>query len=452
MTSSATAPGLESQGHRRRPKFSTIAVGLSGAAWVAFAALVLRHRLFVTDDSVSNDAHVWYIADRLWHEGRLPWRMPLLGHGKAFAYPYAFVAWTTAALAWPLLGERVVSLWLVLGVSGLIAATFWAFPELRQGWWAVGVLLNPALVDSLNRGQLPFLWAAAPLVVAIGLWRRGRMVPATLVLAVAQLSHAAVILPLAAIVVALWLPFERCRRRLLLAWAAGTVLAVPAVFVVLVSPVVSDSSTRDKVVNLVETVGLRSLVLVVPVVLAVWRHRSVTVRRHATRMVGHAVAGLLLVGFCAGLARFTYGHFTWRAVMRAPDTRLLPYLDSAAFRPGATYRVLRLSDGKVGMYQVLLHGGRLDSEFFPESQARRSFGTEAAYATFLRTRRVDRVLAFASYDRHTHTDEHALLRAMAANGECHGDLRILGGSTGVGFDAYEVRNCEPSPSRRNHST
>ena len=60
------------------------------------------------------------------------------------------------------------------GFVGLVAATFWAFPELRRGWWAVAVLVNPALVEALLLGQLPFLWAAAMLMAAIGCWRRDR--------------------------------------------------------------------------------------------------------------------------------------------------------------------------------------------------------------------------------------------------------------------------------------
>ena len=56
-----------------------------------------------------------------------------------------------------------------------------------------------------------------------------------------------------------------------------------------------------------------------------------------------------------------------------------------------TYRILRAGDGKVGMYQVLRAGGRLDSEFFPESIVRRTWPSAAEYCTFLRGRHVDRV-------------------------------------------------------------
>src|SRR5262249_45403641 len=87
------------------------------------------------------------------------------------AFPYAFIPWISAALLRPLLGDWVVTLWLVVGTIGLIAATFWAFPELRRGWWAAAVLVNPALVVASIIGQLPFLWGASMLV---GAEARGR--------------------------------------------------------------------------------------------------------------------------------------------------------------------------------------------------------------------------------------------------------------------------------------
>ena len=54
---------------------------------------------FLSSDSMNNYVHVWGIARDLWHHGHLPWRMPVLGHGDAYAYPYGFANWTTAALA-----------------------------------------------------------------------------------------------------------------------------------------------------------------------------------------------------------------------------------------------------------------------------------------------------------------------------------------------------------------
>ena len=51
------------------------------------------------------------------------------------------------------------------------------------------------------------------------------------------------------------------------------------------------------------------------------------------------------------------------------------------------------------MYQIVRKGGHLDSEFFPESIDRRSWPDPEAYSKFLRTRRVDFVIVFDSYDK-----------------------------------------------------
>ena len=112
---------------------SAIALWIVGAGWAVVLLLILRHAVFVSDDSISNYGHVWYVSDRIWRYHHVPWSMPVIGHGKALAFPYAFVPWISAALLRPLLGDWVVTLWLVVGTIGLIAATFWAFPELRRG-------------------------------------------------------------------------------------------------------------------------------------------------------------------------------------------------------------------------------------------------------------------------------------------------------------------------------
>src|SRR3974390_1882199 len=98
------------------------------AAWAVVLALLLHHRVWASHDTMISYAHVWYISQRLWHGHGLPVRMPVLAHGQAFAYPYGFVPWTTAALFRPLLGDWVVTLWLVLGAIGSRVATFFPFP------------------------------------------------------------------------------------------------------------------------------------------------------------------------------------------------------------------------------------------------------------------------------------------------------------------------------------
>ena len=70
----------------------------------------------------------------------------------------------------------------------------------------------------------------------------------------------------------------------------------------------------------------------------------------------------------------------WGALDREPARAISALTHSPTFVPGATYRVLTFGDAKYGPYSVVRAGGRLDSEFFPESINRRSFKDEAAYA------------------------------------------------------------------------
>src|ERR1041384_6150237 len=95
---------------------------LVSIAWLVVLTLILSHSLFVTNDSVSNYAHVWYVSDRFWSGHGIPLHMPVLGHGSAYAFPYAFLPWFSAALVRPLLGDWAVTLWLVLGFVGLAGA------------------------------------------------------------------------------------------------------------------------------------------------------------------------------------------------------------------------------------------------------------------------------------------------------------------------------------------
>ena len=110
--------------------------------------------------------------------------------------------------------------------------------------------------------------------------------------------------------------------------------------------------------------------------------------------------------------------FQWRALARvtAHTASLDAYLHSSTFEPGATYRVLRdAGDAKLGLYHVLLAGGRLDSEMFPESMAMHDFATVDAYEQLLCERHVDYVIAYDRYTASRDTNEIAVLRRLAAN-------------------------------------
>jgi len=250
------------------------------------------------------------------------------------------------------------------------------------------------------------------------------------------------------VLVASWFWFEPRRRRLLVAYGASVVLALPSAYLVLESPVFEDSSLVTKLANFFATLAVRMCVVGVPVMLAVlqrhgfsWapvkltRLRRIRVDRLSAGLVGAAI--VMNVGF---LGPFELA-YAWGGLSRKPNMELAHYAKSAEFRRGATYRVLRAGDGKVGMYQIVRAGGRLDSELFPESIGRRSFPSEERYSAFLRARGVDYVIVFANYDRRWRTNEHAMLEEMAAEPAhtCEGSLLSVALETrDPDYDVYRI--------------
>lgn len=415
-------------GRIKRSPFSRVDAGIltiALAAWVAGLALILTHRIFVTNDSLSNYAHVWYVAKVFWHGGGIPYHFPEIGHGDALAFPYAFVPWLSAAFLRPVFGDWVVTLWLVLGGLGTLAATLWAFPELRRPLPAALLLVNPLMVEAVVLGQLPFLWAAAFWFVAAGFWRREHTVLAVGFAALAQGSHPAVVLPLAGLTVLAWLPFERHRLRLAVAYAVSVVLAGPGIAMTLLSPAVEDSTLYSLVANFLGTVSLRALVIFAPFLVLLAQ------RWFSRQQMLAFIAVVFALNFV--LIPIRSSGYAWQAFMRAPDASLVPFLESPEFERGATYRLLRVGDGKLGMYQLIRHGGRLDSEFFPESIDRRSWPSLDDYTAFLARRHVDYVLIYHAYDQRYRTNEHALLDQLVARGCAHRH------QPQPGFDLYRVQ-------------
>jgi hypothetical protein len=418
-----------------------------GVGWAVVLGFILSHSVFVSHDSLSNYSHVWWIGEEL-RAGQGPtFRMPVLGHGQALTFPYGFLPWLSAAFLWLAFGDWAVTLWLVIGFVMLVVAMFWALPEIRSGWWAAAALLNPTLVMAPIIGQLPFIWATAFLFAAIGCWRRDRRVLAIVAAAVAQGTHPAVLIPITVLVVAAWLPWERHRRKLLVGYGLSLLVALPAVWFVFDSPVMEDSSLVTKVGNFAATLITRIFVVAVPLVLAALRNHGMTwlpskvLRRGVDALAAGAVAIAIILNLVfLGPLEMAWA---WGGLARHPDKEMTTFTRSPTFQPGLTYRVLRAGDGKVGMYQLLKAGGRLDSEFFPESIDRKSFAGQAVYSAFLRKRRVDVVIVFANYDRRWKTNEHELLDEMAAQQECTAStVGVAMERTTPHYDVYRIeRTC-----------
>jgi hypothetical protein len=417
-----------------------IAVALAGT-WVVCLVRVAAHRIFITHDSLIDYAHVWFVASRLWHGHGLPYRMPIVAHGAGVAFPYGIVPWTVAAFVRPVLGDWSVTLALVGAAAALVVLTFVAFPELRRGWWAAAVLANPALAAGLLNGQLPFLWAAAFFMGAVAAWQRDRRMLAVVLAALAQLTHAPVLVPIAAVTVALRSLGQPERRRLFGHYAISLVAAAPAVFVVLRSSVFTEASASARLIGFVDTVLPRSEFLLIPVVLAMAH------RRWPRPAVGAGLAAVVAIVLAVGWGPLRMP-YSWHAMGRQPDTAVADWVAGSSFRQGATYRVLGLADGRVGMYRLLQGGGRLDSDFFPESQLRRSWPDAETYSAALRDRQVDVVLIAPGYDDADQVNEVALLVSLASHrpATCAGTtvcVRPIEG--GRGFLAYEIDRGPPAP-------
>ena len=256
------------------------------------------------------------------------------------------------------------------------------------------------MIQAALFGQLSFSWAATLLLFGIAAWRRGNAFAAVLLVGLAQGTHPAVVVPLAALLVLGWLPFERRRRLLLGCFALSVLIAAPAIILTLTSPVFGDASTRDIVVNFVSTLATRATAVVMPLLFTV-----------VARNLRWAVAGLTALGVAVLMnialqapMRVAYG---WHSLSRHDRVdSMYRFLHSPSFVRGRTYRVLRDGDAKLGMYRLLQAGGHIDSEFFPEGMAIRNFKSPHDYEKLLCTRKVDYVLELRDL-RHRPAHERA---------------------------------------------
>jgi hypothetical protein len=82
------------------------------------------------------------------------------------------------------------------------------------------------------------------------------------------------------------------------------------------------------------------------------------------------------------------------------------------------------------------NGARLESEPFPESIDRRSFSSTDEYLAFLEHRRVDYVIVYDAYDARYRTNEHHLLREIAAANGGGGCISLA--TAGPGYEVYRV--------------
>jgi len=179
---------------------------------------------------------------------------------------------------------------------------------------------------------------------------------------------------------------------------------------------------------------VRAFVIAVPFLIILFQHLQKRIQRPwlpvvlflFTLVLNPAVGGVL------------QARYAWGALYRKPNTDLMRFINSSKFEPGKTYRIIRAGDGKIGMYQIVRKGGHLDSEFFPESIGRKSWPTTDDYSRFLRTRRVDFVIAYDSYDKRWKTNEHALLNELSGEGLGSCSVERVGAAPLAQDEHYDV--------------
>jgi hypothetical protein len=308
---------------------------------------------------------------------------------------------------------------------------------LRRGWWAAAVLANPAILEALLFGQQSFAWGAMLLLFGVAAWRRGHHAWAAILVGVGQANHAAIVLPIGVLLVLYYLPFARDRRELLRWYALSCAMALPAAWLVLASPTTAESTVGAEVSNFFITIGPRIIIVGLPVI-------CVLLQRTGVRAVAPLGVVLALIGHLGFEIPLNVGQ-QWHALVEtgADTSTLDPYLRSPTFVPGATYRVLRGGDGKLGSYHVLRAGGRLDSEMFPESMAIRSFRDPGDYASLLCDRHVDQIIHYDTYDAARRTNERAMIDDLER--AAVGDVRLRPIASGAGWkvDAVERAGCAP---------
>ena len=315
----------------------------------------------------------------------LPWHMPVLAHGDAYAYPVrvrelddrrARLA-ARSATGRSRCGPR----------SARSAAS--SPPSSRSP--SCGAAGGPRPCSPTPRsskrccsGSSRSRGARCCCCSASRAWRRGHRAWAAILVGLGQANHAAIVLPIGVLLVAATCPFvDRDRARApALVRAVVRDRAPRGVARVRVADDRAEHDRREISATSSSRSGRASSSSGCPIVCVLLQRTGI----RALAPVGVALA------LDRAASRFeiplNVGQQWSALVHNGADTATLDaYLRSPAFVPGATYRVLRGGDGKLGLYHVLRAGGRLDSELFPESMAIRSFDDVADYAAVLCERR-----------------------------------------------------------------
>lgn len=406
------------------------------AAWVAVLGLMLTKAVFLGTDSVNNYAHVWYLQDRLFHNGEIPLHISLLDNGDAVLFPYGLVPWSAAALLFPILGDWSVTLLMVAGVASMIVTACLVRPAMRDPWLLSIFALNAFLVDAVLVFQFAFVWSTVFFFLFVFAAERKHWAWTAVLLWLTVATHP--IMGGAAVGVYAIYAILRWREDQLpfvLACAAGGLAALPIAWLTLQTPSLGDNSAKTVILSVLDILPRRGLVMAAPFILsfgAGWVRRNYT---------------LSFSGVCLGLAiavplangAFHYAQGSYQGIVQGQRHLYDTFFAGDAFHPGSTYRVLEPNELEDGMYDFIRHRAILSSEFFTESTFRRSF-TQAQYQCFLSVKTTDYVVLEDGYLQQYRTNEGDLLRSLVSGGE----IRLVYTDPAGRFQVYDVRDFRDS--------
>ncbi|HEX5370113.1 MAG TPA: glycosyltransferase [Dehalococcoidia bacterium] len=425
-------------------------VPLIGPILLALMALgVLAHPLFLANDSMEHYSHVWYIAQQLFHQGRLPLHVALLDGGRATTFPYGFVPYLVSAALYPLLGDWAVTLLMVLGVLALVWSAGLARPSMRNPWLLLIFVANPFFIDALFSFQFASVWSATFFLLFVWAFERDRKAFAALLFWLSvgthpQMGGAA----MAGYAFYLTVGQQHRLKSFVVIGALMALPLAPLVWMTLGTPVAHDNSVVTLVLSSFDSVTRRGTILLLPFVLNVPALRDFVLRRYLSVMTGICGLCVLGLGFSMGVVRIgDMNRGSYFGVTHSAADIYTSFFDSPSFSPGSVYRVVEPTEREDGAYRFMQHGAVLGNDFFTESYQRRNW-TEAQFACYARAASLQFDVIETAYTSRYRHNEGALLQSLASSGKASVAYSDPAGR----FTVYDIRGLSnlsgPAPSVR----
>ena len=401
-----------------------IVVALSAIALL----LVLTKSFYLGDDSAHSYAHVWYLSEAIFTHHQWPWHVSQLENGKAVMFPYGIIPWLPDALLYPILGEWVVTLSMVVGVLLMLAGVVHFRPAMRSPVLFAIFLLNPLLWNGITQFQLTTMWSFAFFFFGAGQFERKHNGRAAVLFALAVATHPM----MGACALAFYTVWEVVRlrtlpRRLLLIEAIAVVVASPAIVLFLQTPSIADADRTTIALSTLDNLRRLSIILI-PLALPPLAQLLYRRQRWFVAIGALSTAGVLVLIPPTGL---------WQT----SQPRFAAYLQQYPIDPQGSYRVAVPNNHEDGMVQFMKAGAVLSNEFFTESEYRQVWPSEAAYTCFLATKNIDHVVISGEYGERFRSSETGMLEALASSGYAQQQFRGSDGTV-----AYTVQ--PPASARR----